>query len=228
MAQPLSPEPSPPAAPGRARAASPPPARRALTLGASEEARPFKLTYYDFPAETEHPSTERDRVMSASCQLIAEVPKAFHDTLCVQGSGRLANGQTVSFAKRDCDCASTCPRTGAKICFEALAPAQFPWGRGAGGQAILPLRTVAADGDLLPLGTWVYVSVFDGLPLGEGKSHDGCFQVQDRGSRVKGDHLDVFTGDQAGTARFREAVPKEGTADVITHASRCPGGGLGP
>jgi len=199
------------------RRPGPPPA-----MGASGEPKPFKLTYYDFPAEADHAGAgARAQVMDASCKPIADVPKSFHDTLCVQGSGKLARGQTVSFAKRDCACAAECPRTGARICFEALDPQKFPWGRGAGGNAIRPLRTVAADGDLLPLGSVVYIPVFDGMPLADGGVHDGCFVVQDRGSKVKGEHLDVFTGDKEGTARFRQVVPKDGFADVIVNGDRC-------
>lgn len=229
MAQPLSPDPVPggpgPATvgPPRTAASSGSAPRGTHAIGAGgEEPQPFKLTYYDFPAEGDYPSPARARVMSASCQVIAEVPKAFHDTLCVQGSGRLARGQTVSFAKRDCACAAECPRTGSKICFEALSPTEFPWGRGAAGTAIAPLRTVAADPALLPLGTVVYLSVFDGVALPDGSTHDGCFRVLDRGSRVKGAHLDVFTGDKEGTARFREVVPKDGMADVVVAPARCP------
>lgn len=225
MAQPLSPDPAatPATTVGPRASASPPrPKPGPAAVGSSGEPRPFKLTYYDFPAEADHAGAAgRAQVMDASCKLIADVPKSFHDTLCVQGSGKLARGQTVSFAKRDCACAAECPRTGAHICFEALDPQKFPWGRGAGGNAIRPLRTVAADGELLPLGTAVYIPVFDGVSLPDGTTHDGCFVVQDRGSKVKGEHLDVFTGDKQGTARFREVVPKDGIADVIVQGDRC-------
>lgn len=229
MSQPLSPDPAAMSASSssavvgpRKLTAEPRKAPQTPSTIAGGDPKPFKLTYYDFPAESDHAGAgPRAQVMSATCQPIADVPKSFHDTLCVQGSGKLARGQTVSFAKRDCACAAECPRTGARICFEALDPLKFPWGRGAAGTAIRPLRTVAADGDLLPLGTVVYIPVFDGLTLADGGVHDGCFVVQDRGSKVKGEHLDVFTGDKEGTARFREVVPKDGFADVIVGGDRC-------
>lgn len=237
MAQPLSPDPTTPGPSGPSGASGPSGGARGAQPGRTDrrlasgtigggEGRPFKLTYYDFPSEADHGGAAggggpRATVMSASCQPIAEVPKSFHDTLCVQGSGKLARGQTVSFAKRDCACAAECPRTGSHICFEALDPQRFPWGRGAAGTPIVPLRTVAADSEVLPLGSVVYIAAFDGLPLDDGTSHDGCFVVQDRGSKVKGDHLDVFTGDKHGTARFREAVPKDGVADVVVGSDKC-------
>jgi 3D (Asp-Asp-Asp) domain-containing protein len=225
MAQPLSPDPAFGSGTGTSGPAGKSPARRpppATAIGGAEAPSPFQLTYYDFPSEADYPGgSSRRTLMTGSCEPIAEVPQSFHDSVCVQGSGKLARGQTVSYAKRDCPCASECPRTGARICFEALDPAQFPWGRGASGKAILPLRTVAADTSLLPMGTMVYISVFDGVPLADGSTHDGCFQVQDRGSKVKGAHLDVFTGNKEGTAAFREVVPKDGVADVVVGSSRC-------
>jgi 3D (Asp-Asp-Asp) domain-containing protein len=226
MAQPLSPDPAfgsgtgTSGPPGKSPGRRPPPA---TAIGGPEAPQPFQLTYYDFPSEAEFASgsSSRRTLMSGSCEPIADVPQSFHDSVCVQGSGKLARGQTVSYAKRDCPCASECPRTGARICFEALDPARFPWGRGASGKAIVPLRTVAADTSLLPMGTMVYIAIFDGLALPDGSTHDGCFQVQDRGSKVKGTHLDVFTGDKAGTRAFRDVVPKDGTADVVVGSARC-------
>ena len=38
-----------------------------------------------------------------------------------------------------------CPRTGQKICFDVLDISKYPWGRGATGQPIMPLLTVAVD-----------------------------------------------------------------------------------
>ena len=112
----------------------------------------YRNTYYDFPHERDHVGATVS-LMSASCAEIAKVPRGFHDAVCVQGSGSLAKGGTVSFAKRDCACAETCPRTGQKICFEELDVSQFPYGRGANGTPITPFRTVAADTSLLPMGT---------------------------------------------------------------------------
>jgi 3D (Asp-Asp-Asp) domain-containing protein len=183
----------------------------------------FRNTYYDFPKESDH-SGEPVALMNASCETIAKVPRTFHDAVCVQGSGSLARGGTVSFAKRDCACAEVCPRTGQRICFDALDARTFPFGRGATGKPITPFRTIAADTGVLPMGTVVYIPELDGLQRDEsGAALDGCFVVEDRGSRVKGEHVDIFTGSRAVTAFLEQRLPSNQGVTVVVDAPRCAG-----
>jgi 3D (Asp-Asp-Asp) domain-containing protein len=179
----------------------------------------FRNTYYDFPREGAGDKVAT--VYDASCAPIAKVTQAFHDQLCVQGSGRLAIGQTVSFAKRDCACASICPRTGQHICFERLDAARFPHGRGATGGPITPLVTLAVDDAIIPLGTRVFVPEFVGLPRADGSPHDGCFIAQDRGLKVIGKHIDVFTGDPTMTTTWNARVPSNQGVHVQVGDPRC-------
>ncbi|MCC6552257.1 MAG: hypothetical protein IT372_04445 [Polyangiaceae bacterium] len=179
----------------------------------------YRNTYYDFPRELAGP---RDAtVFDATCAPISSVPRSFHDQVCVQGSGRLASGATISFARRDCPCADVCPRTGQRICFERLDPARFPHGRGAMGRPITPLRTVAVDSDVIPLGTPLFIPELVGLPLPDGTPHDGCFVAEDRGIKVVGRQVDIFTGDPADTARFNALYPSNRGVHVIPRDPRC-------
>lgn len=180
----------------------------------------FRNTYYDFPAERAF-SGPTMSLMNASCQPIATVPRAFHDALCVQGSGALAGGGTVSFAKRDCACAEICPRTGQKICFTALDRGTYPWGRGAAGTPIRPLRSIAADTNVLPMGTALYIPELEGAARADGSTSDGCFVVEDRGLKVEGNHVDIFSGDPESTAALNRQVPSNRGVTVIVDAPRC-------
>jgi 3D (Asp-Asp-Asp) domain-containing protein len=181
----------------------------------------FRNTYYDFPNESDHTGA-RIALMNGSCEPIAKVPRGFYDAVCVQGSGSLARGGTVSFAKRDCACAEVCPRTGQRICFDALDKAAYPWGRGAGGTPIKPLRSVAADTSVLPMGTVLYIPELDGVAReNEGGVIDGCFVVEDRGLRVQGEHIDIFTGQPSQTAALNAQVPSNRGVTVVVDAPRC-------
>jgi 3D (Asp-Asp-Asp) domain-containing protein len=179
----------------------------------------FRNTYYDFPREGSGQKTAT--LFDGACAPLASVTPDFHDAVCVQGSGRVGSGATVSFARRGCDCAAACPRTGEKICFDRLDPQRFPHGRGAMGRAITPMRTVAVDSAVIPLGTVIYVPELAGLPLPDGGRHDGCFVAEDRGIRVIGKQIDVFTGDPAETARLNALYPSNRGVHVRTGDARC-------
>jgi 3D (Asp-Asp-Asp) domain-containing protein len=182
----------------------------------------FRNTYYDFPSEADHKGPPV-ALKSSECQTIKDVPKGFYQALCVQGSGTLAGGQTVSFAKRDCACAAVCEKTNQKICFDALDPKQFPYGRGATGGPITPLFTVAVDSAVIPLGTTIYIPELEGMPRDSESSglHDGCFIAQDRGLRVQGKHVDVFTGHPSMTRLWNKLVPSNDGVTVVLDSPKC-------
>jgi 3D (Asp-Asp-Asp) domain-containing protein len=182
----------------------------------------FRNTYYDFPSEADYKG-EAIALKDPRCKTIRDVPRGFHDAVCVQGSGTLTSGNTVSFAKRDCECAQVCPRTNQQICFDELDARRFPWGRGATGLPITPMLTVAVDTDVIPLNTAIYIPEFDGVPrdVGQTAMHDGCFVAQDRGLRVKGKHVDVFTGEEALTKMWNGLVPSNKGVTVVLDSPRC-------
>lgn len=197
-------------------------ARIRLAHSDSKVVGSFRNTYYDFPTESEY-GGELVSLYNSSCKPIADVKRGFHDAVCFQGSGVLGTGTVVSFAKRDCSCALECPRSGQRICFEAMDSTRFPWGRGATGKAITPLLTVAVDSDVIPLETPIYIPEFEGLPRDAERSavHDGCFIAQDRGLKVRGEHVDVFTGDASMTRLWNSLVPSNHGVTVILDSPKC-------
>lgn len=182
----------------------------------------FKNTYYDFPSEADF-SGETVNLMNGSCKPIVSVPRSFYESVCVQGSGTLRSGGTVSFAKRDCSCAAECPRTGQHICFDLLDKQQFPWGRGAMGKGITPLLSVAVDSSVIPLGTPLYIPEYEGVArdLAGASKHDGCFLAEDRGLAVKGQQVDVFTGNREITRLWNRLVPSNSGVTVVVDSPRC-------
>lgn len=182
----------------------------------------FKNTYYDFPSEDDF-TGDQVALMATSCKPIGSVVRGFYESVCVQGSGTLKSGGTVSFASRDCECAAECPRTGQRICFDLLDKAKFPWGRGATGKPITPLVTVAVDSNVIPLGTALYVPDYDGIARDESgrATHDGCFVAEDRGLAVKGQHIDFFTGHTEITRLWNRLVPTGKGVTVVLGSPRC-------
>ncbi len=183
----------------------------------------FRNTYYDFPREGL--GAKDATVFDASCAPPSRGSDAAGASMirsaCTGQPGTSPMGQTVSFARRDCACADVCPRTGQQICFERLDAARFPSGRGATRQPITPLRTVAVDTSVIPLGTPLYVPELAGLPRADGTPHDGCFIAEDRGLKVVGRHIDVFTGDPAMTTQWNGLVPSNRGVHVRIGDPRC-------
>jgi 3D (Asp-Asp-Asp) domain-containing protein len=182
----------------------------------------FRNTYYDFPAESDF-GGEKVQLYNAQCKPLAQVARGFFEAVCVQGSGLLAAGNPVSFNRRDCDCAQVCPRTQQKICFDTLDISKFPWGRGATGGPITPLLTVAVDTNVVPLGTPLYIPEYDGIPRDPARKtlHDGCFIAQDRGLKVQGQHVDLFTGQRVMTELWNGLVPSNSGVTVVIDSPKC-------
>ena len=193
--------------------------RRPASQWSSDPAQTFANTYYDLPVEERGQADTP--LFDASCGRIGLVTRAFHDRVCVQGSGRLASGKIVSFARRDCSCAEVCPRTGQHICFDLLDSARFPNGRGATGRPITPLSTVAVDPAVIPLGTRIYIPEFAGCLRPSGAAHDGCFVAEDRGLRIKGRRVDVFAGDESTWRAWEASVPSHRGVHVYPGDARC-------
>jgi 3D (Asp-Asp-Asp) domain-containing protein len=185
----------------------------------TRSAETFRNTYYDFP--TEGSGDKKAKVFDAQCKPIASVTQAFHDQVCLQGSGRLMTGETISFAIRDCTCAAECPKSNQKICFEKLDAKAFPSGRGASGKAIRPLKSIAVDTEVIALGQVVFIPEYEGLSRPDGTKHDGCFVAEDRGSKVVGKHIDIFTGDPSTTKVWNQLVPSNQGVHVEIGAPRC-------
>jgi 3D (Asp-Asp-Asp) domain-containing protein len=80
---------------------------------------------------------------------------------------------------------------------------------------------VAVDSDVIALGQVLYLPAYQGLRAGRSKPHDGCFIAEDRGLRVRGRHIDIFTGSPRMTKLWNAAVPSNRGIDVMIGASRC-------
>jgi 3D (Asp-Asp-Asp) domain-containing protein len=83
-----------------------------------------------------------------------------------------------------------------KVGFSRFKVASAPFGEGVSGYILVPYRTVAADPIFLKTGTVMFIPSAVGQPLPGGAKHDGYFFVGDKGGAIKGDHIDVFQGDE--------------------------------
>ena len=69
------------------------------------------------------------------------------------------------------------------------------------GCRAVPMRTLAVDPRVVPKGSVVYIKETVGLPLPGGGVHDGLWYASDVGGAIKGQRIDLYTGQGAASAR---------------------------
>jgi 3D (Asp-Asp-Asp) domain-containing protein len=79
--------------------------------------------------------------------------------------------------------------------------------------ALVPLDHVAAEQRKFPYGSMIFVPMAVGLKLGDAAPSDGYFWVSDVGSAIKGNHFDLFVGNESVYKDFtgRDAKPTYAT-----------------
>lgn len=133
---------------------------------------------------------------------VARVSKRFARAVRMQGTGRLRDGTLVQYVR-------TCRHRG-RYCLKVrvINKQMFPMGVGAAGVALQPLRSIAMD-RRFRFGTSVYIPYLGKLIRRRGQRHNGCFVVHDRGGRIRGKRLDLFTGSHRVFRRYlRRGLPK--------------------
>lgn len=62
------------------------------------------------------------------------------------------------------------------------------------GCKVVAMRTVAVDRKVIPRRTVLFIKETVGLPMPDGKPHDGYWYASDVGGAIKGEKIDLYTG----------------------------------
>jgi len=194
-------------------------------------------TYYYLANEADHSAPADAPLLSADCDILADVPRAFHDDLCIEGSGILRDGRVVNYDSSctlECFAALTCGRHRRyKICYRVLDVDRYPWGMGVEGRALEPDVSIAVDRRMIPTGTILYLPELDGVvPPGRSEPHDGCVRADDIGGAIRGNHIDFYAGTRQRWKAWERIFPTRSWFTAILYHPRCydtpgsAGGGL--
>ncbi len=74
-------------------------------------------------------------------------------------------------------------------------------GRDSLGCPTVAMRTAATDRTLVPRRTILFIKETVGMPMPDGATHDGYWYASDVGGAVKGNRIDLFTGNGSGSMR---------------------------
>lgn len=69
------------------------------------------------------------------------------------------------------------------------------------GCKVVPMRTIAVDKTVIPRRTVIFIKETVGLPMPDGKSHDGYWYASDVGGAIKGKRIDLYTGKNAASMK---------------------------
>jgi 3D (Asp-Asp-Asp) domain-containing protein len=65
------------------------------------------------------------------------------------------------------------------------------------GCTVVPMRTAAVDGVTVHKGDLIYIKETVGLPMPDGRTHDGYWYASDSGGAIRKGRIDLFTGQGA-------------------------------
>ena len=188
----------------------------------------FVNTFYWMEFEADYRGRADTELEGSDCRVLATVPRAFAERICVEGSGRLVSGALLNLTG-ECACGFKCSETDTSVCFFPITDSRAPWGYGSDGNALLPLRSLAIAESVVPHGTVLYIPDWDGLAIPAGAEglggfvHDGCFRVDDIGYGVEGRHYDFFTGTASLWMALEELLPTDSSTTVYRDPPRCAG-----
>lgn len=129
--------------------------------------------------------SEMTEILNPDNEVIASVCTRFYKVLCMEGTGILDDrGQgrlTINWA--------------GDYKFKVVDKCQF--GEGVNNNCLIPYHTIAADLEVYPVGTIIYIPRAVGLKLPNGKVHNGNFIVRDTGAAFRDvgpSRVDLFVG----------------------------------
>ena len=129
--------------------------------------------------------SEVSEVLTPAGDLIAKVCTRFFKVLSMEGTGVLEDRgqgrQTINWAGR----------------YRFKVMDKCVHGEGVNGLCLIPYHTIAADLEVYPVGTIIYIPRAAGIKLPNGEIHNGIFVVRDTGGAFRGvgaKRVDLFVG----------------------------------
>lgn len=183
------------------------------------------ITYYYLSREVDYSGSANTALYDKNCNAITQVPSAFSDSVCIEGSGILKDGRVINYATT-CNCGRRCP-TGGIICYSVLDKNAYPWGAGAASRPLRPLRSLAVDRNKIAIGTKLYIPEWDGVYIPSvdgigGFTHDGCLSADDVGGAIVGNHFDFFSGTSGMWKALEKIHNTKKYLTVYKNPGRCP------
>jgi len=138
----------------------------------------FKVTFYWIAEESEYHGPKNTPLYLEDGKILGYFSSAFVSDLKKEACAELKGGKHISYLKRV---------NKVRVVREFL---------GVNGYTISPLKSIAVDPDIIPLGSKLYIPEFTKL---KDYKHNGVVYAHDIGSMINGHSIDIFVGYKAHT-----------------------------
>lgn len=183
-------------------------------------------TFFICSNEADFSGPQDTPVYRTDGSVIAMARAAFFQDLCVEGSGRLADGRVINVAGA-CGYGVPCnPTHSGPSCYHTVDMARFPWGVGSHGNPLVPLRSLATYPSQIPYGSYVYLPEWRGVEIPRigdlgGFTHDGCFKADDVGGWIGSGHIDIFAGSKQMMQVLERIYPTRSQFEATVSSQAC-------
>lgn len=91
------------------------------------------------------------------------------------------------------------------------------------GCPVSPMRTVAVDPSIVSRHSIIFIKETAGMQLPDGSVHDGYWYASDIGGAIKGQRIDLYTGNDAASMRPMQSLNLKGlTVSKVGDFAGCP------
>jgi len=91
------------------------------------------------------------------------------------------------------------------------------------GCRVVPMRTIAVDKAVIPRRTVIFIKETVGLKMPDGGAHDGYWYASDIGGAIKGQRIDLYTGQNAASMKpMQQLNLSKLTAVKVGNFTGCP------
>ena len=159
----------------------------------------LKPTIYSVSCEFDFTKGSGARFFDKDGNVLYESSKEFYENALLQGTGRLRDGRFINFSRTT----DGVPRWKISNKVEGYLGKMVPY------------KVLAVDPNIIPIGSFVFIPMTQGMRLPNNKVHDGIWLAGDIGGDIKGNRVDVFAGVGKKSLSYLKSLGQLSSIDVF-------------
>ncbi len=166
------------------------PVEKELPVSTAKFLGEFKITFYWIVKEEDYSGRRTTPLYTNDGKLLGYFPYKFVKDFKIESCAQLKDGRLIAWLKKQ----------------QRVKIVEKPLGK---GYFLIPLKSLASDPRVIPLGSLVFLPSVSKMRIGE-KRHSGLFYTHDIGSKIIGKRIDIFLGERENIKYFYAKNIKSG------------------